>query len=290
MVQAVTAKPDPKDLARLIEKNLEIPSIPDVAARALRALNDDRTTAAKVAQIIAEDQGMTARVLKVANSALYGLTREITNLQQAAMVMGFDSLRGIIITVSNRAIYKRFGAVEKELWQHSVATAIAAQHIAAERSLERKDEAFVCGLMHDVGKVVMNNGMRDQFMASRQLADDQHVPDIEAEQSTFGFSHCDVGSLLVQRWGLSEHLEHAVFLHHEPDLAPMLAGDSEPLVYVTHVADQICYRLGYGKGSGREAGETVDIEAFCSLGFEAEDLGPLCQKVEATYQETHGSF
>jgi len=290
MVHAASTKPDPKDLARLIEKNLEIPSIPDVAAKALRALNDEQTTAAKVAGLISEDQGMTARVLKVANSALYGLTREVTNLQQAAMVMGFDTLRGIIITVSNRAIYKRFGAVEKELWQHSVATAIASQHIAVERDVALKDEAFVCGLMHDVGKVVMNNSMRDQFMASRQMADDQHISDVEAEQAVFGFSHCDVGSLLVQRWGLSEHLEHAVFLHHEPDLAPMLAGDSEPLVYVTHVADQICYRLGYGKGSGRDDGETVDLEAFCSLGFEADELGPLCRKVDATYQDTHGSF
>lgn len=283
-------KPNPKDLSKLIEANLEIPSIPVVTSRALKALDDANTTAALIGSIIQEDQGMTAKVLKVANSAVYGLTREVRNLNQAAMVLGFDTLRSIIITVSTKALYKRFGVVEKQQWQHSVACAIACQTIAQERNLAGKDEAFVCGLMHDVGKVVMNTNMRDKFVEAQQMASDQLISDSEAEQAVFGFTHSDVGSLLVHRWGLSHHLEQAVFLHHEPELATTLAEESEPLVYVTHVADQICYRLGYGRQFGRDEGDTVDLDAFCSLGYASDDLAPLCEKVKTTYDEANGAI
>jgi putative nucleotidyltransferase with HDIG domain len=279
------AKPNPKDIAALVESNLEIPTIPDVASKALLALNHPNSSGAQIADLIAEDPGLTAKILKIANSALYGLTREVRNLRQGAMVLGFTTLKTIIITVAAKALYKKFGVVERELWQHSVACATAASHIAKEREVEGAEEAFVCGLMHDIGKVVLNNGERERFLESRKLAQNENIQDIEAEQRVFGFTHTDVGALLVQRWGLSEHLEHAVFLHHEPDLASALAGDSEPLVYVTHVADQICYRLGYGKCFGHDAGDTVDLEAFQSLGYEEDQLVPLCTEIDRSYRD-----
>ncbi|MGF1510176.1 MAG: HDOD domain-containing protein [Myxococcota bacterium] len=278
------AKPDPKDIAYLVERNLEIPTIPDVAARALTALNNPNSSAAQIASVIAKDQGLTAKVLKVSNSALYGLTREVKNLQQAAMVLGFSALRTIIVTVAAKALYKKFGLLERELWQHSVACAMACELIAKERRIAGHEEAFVCGLMHDIGKVVLNTGERTRFLRSRELCRTENITDLEAEQEVFGFTHVDVGALLVQRWDLSEHLEHAVFLHHEPELAPALAGDSEPLVNVTHVADQICYRLGYGKAFGQAAGETVDLDAFVSLGYQEHQLETLSAKIDEWYR------
>ncbi|NJK89603.1 MAG: HDOD domain-containing protein [Myxococcales bacterium] len=267
-----------------------MPSIPDVAAKALRALEDPNISAVRIAELIAKDQGLTARVLKMANSAVYGLSREVRNLQQAAMVMGFNSLKSIIISVSARALYKRFGAVERSLWQHSVACACAVHRIASDKNIPFKEEGFVCGLMHDVGKVVMNNSERDKFVESQQLSRDQGISDTEAEQQVFGYTHCDVGSLLVQRWGLSEHLEHAVFLHHEPELAAILAEASEPLVYATTIADQICYHLGYGEAYRKAPGETMDLDAFSFLGYEESDLESLFVSVKKAYDETASSF
>ena len=100
--------PNPKDIAVLINNNLEIPTIPVVASKALKAMQDPNISGAAIAQLISQDQGLTARILKVANSALYSLTREVRNLQQAAMVLGFTTLKNLVISVSCRLIYKRF--------------------------------------------------------------------------------------------------------------------------------------------------------------------------------------
>lgn len=284
------SRPRPADISTLIEKNLTIPTIPDVAAKALRALNNPNTSAPKIAAVIQEDQGLTARVLQVANSAVYGLTREVKSLPQASMLLGFDTLKSIIITVSARGLYKRFGLVERDLWQHSVACAIAAQQVADFKDVPGKEEAFVAGLMHDVGKVVMNNSERDRFMKSCELRKDRGMTDIEAEQEVFGFTHADVGSLLVKRWGLSEALQHAVFLHHEPDLAHSLASGFEPMVYVTHVADQICYRLGHGVKPAGDDEDTVDLEALDVLGILEDEFVDLCQKIDAQYRQAGDSL
>jgi len=283
--ESLHPRPDPADIAKLIERNLTIPTIPDVAARALRALSNPNSSAASIAAIIQEDQGLTARILQVANSAMYGLLKEVKSLPQASMLLGFEALKTIVITVSARGLYKRFGLVERNLWQHSVACALAAQHIADDRSSQGKEEAFVAGLMHDVGKVVMNNSERERYMRACQVASDRGCTDLQAEQEVFGFTHADVGSLLVKRWGLSEALEQAVFLHHEPELASSLAPEHEELVYVTHVADQICYHLSLGQKTAPPEDDTVDLEAFVRLGFEEEDLPPLCETIQERYRK-----
>jgi len=290
LVEASTTPPNPQDLSKLIEKNLEIPSIPDVAAKALRALDDPNNSAVQIAKLISQDQGLTARVLKMANSAVYGLTREVKNLQQAAMIMGFETLKSIILSVSTRALYKRFGSVERALWKHSVAAASACHRIAVDKEISGREEAFVAGLMHDIGRVVMNNSERDRFVQAQNLAKDLTLTDCEAEQQIFGFTHCDVGCLLVQRWGLSEHLEYAVFLHHEPELASALAPESEQLVYATTLSDQVCYHLGYARSFGSEESKTLDPEVLAVLQYDQSEVDELLAAVEQAYEEAATAF
>lgn len=282
-------QPKPGDISNIIEKNLDIPSIPDVAAKALRALDDPNNSAVQIAKLIQQDQGLTARVLKMANSAVYGLTREVKNLQQAAMIMGFETLKSIIVSVSARALYKRFGSVEKALWKHSVAAACACNRVAVDKDIPGREEGFVAGLMHDVGRVVMNNSERDRFAQAQNLAKDLGITEVEAEQQVFGFTHCDVGSILVQRWGLSEHLEKAVFLHHEPDLASALAPESELLVYATTLSDQICYLLGYAQTAGA-APDGLDPEVLGVLGYEEAEVPELLEAVQQAFRDTSTAF
>jgi len=280
---------DPGALVAFIEKNLEIPSIPDVAAKALRALDDPNNSAVQIAKLIEQDQGLTARVLKMANSPIYGLKREVKNLQQAAMIMGFEALKGIIVSVSARGLYKRFGSVEKALWKHSVASACACHRIANDKAIPGKDEAFVIGLMHDIGRVVMNNSERDRFVQAQNLEKDLDLSEVEAEQQIFGFNHCDVGSLLVQRWGLSEHLEKAVFLHHEPELAAALAPDSEAMVYATHLADQICHLLGCSQAFGMTR-DVLEPEVLSTLGYDEDEVPELLEAIKQAIRETSSAF
>ena len=273
--------PNPKDIAILINNNLEIPTIPVVASKALKAMQDPNISGAAIAQLISQDQGLTARILKVANSALYSLTREVRNLQQAAMVLGFTTLKNLVISVSCRLIYKRFGLVERNLWQHSVGTAVAAQLLAYAKDLKDKDEAYVAGLMHDVGKVIMNNGARDRFAESELLSRDGDIAPCDAERQVFGFSHVDVGSILIERWELPQALGQAVFLHHDVELAESLADGAEELVYVTALADEICHRMNTPDK------EYAPLEAHPAaelLSFSGMELSILVDKISAQYK------
>ena len=283
-------QPAPRTMAKLVNDNLEIPTIPDVASQALRLMSDPDVSGAQLARTISQDQGLTAKVLKVANSALYALPREVKNLQQAAMVLGFKTLKSIVISASCRSIYKRFGMLERALWTHSVASAMASHTLAQQLDLKYRDDAFVAGLMHDVGKVVMNNGERDKYKEAVRLAQAENLSSVDSERQIFGFSHVDVGVVLVQRWELTTALEHAVFLHHDPELADSIAGDYKELVYTTHLANQICHHLGLGRTQPAEEDIFQDNEIGQLLGLDAANLAALADEVKALYEQDNGSF
>ena len=277
-------------MARLVNENLEIPTIPDVASKALKQMGDPEVTGAQLAKTISQDQGLTAKVLKVANSALYALPREVKNLQQAAMVLGFTTLKSIVISASCRSIYKKFGMLERTLWTHSVATAMAAHLLARQLDSKHRDEAFVAGLMHDIGKVVMINGARDQYKEVLRIAREEAKPMIEVEQQLFGFSHADVGSILVERWELAPSLEQAVFLHHDPELAESVAEDYTDLVYITSTADRVCHHLGLGLQAGTNDNELTEDAASSALGLDEANLVTLAEEVKSLHEQDSASF
>jgi len=280
----------PRTMARLVNDNLEIPTIPDVASQALRQMSDPDVTGAQLARTISQDQGLTAKVLKVANSALYALPREVNNLQQAAMILGFTTLKTIVISASCRSIYRRFGMVERALWTHSVATAMAAHTVARKLDLKHRDEAFVVGLMHDVGKVVMNNGDRERYRQALRLCREENLSSVEAEVKVFGFSHVDVGSILVQRWELPPAMEHAVFLHHDTDLAMSVAEEHLELVYMTHTADRMTHFLGLAPPYSETVDTLSQDDAAEALGLDDAHLMALAEEIKELYEKDNSSF
>ena len=275
----------PKDLALLIDANLQLPTIPAVASRALRAMEDPMANAQTLAIILQEDPGLTARILGVANSALYSLPRKIGNLAQAAMILGFVGLRSLVVAAATQALYKNYGALERSLWLHSVGAAHAAQAIAKKKNFPHGDEAFVAGLMHDIGHIVMNNSLRDRFadVLTRSKLDDRPLDEIEREH--FGFTHADVGSLLVSRWGLSPSLEHAIFLHHDLELAETIAEDACDLVYATHMANLIVHSIGTAPVVSQTPIDLWASPATEALGLNENDIEDIQQRVKEHQSE-----
>jgi len=275
---------DPKDLAKLIEKNLEIPTIPTIASQALREMSDPNASGARLAKLIAKDPGLTARILRVSNSALYSPSKEVKNIQQATIMLGFNTLKSVVIAASVKMIYKRFGAAEQALWEHSIGCAIGSHVLANAKILPHRADAFVAGLMHDIGKVVMNNGAQAKFKEALTKSATGGVPSFEAEQAVFGFTHMDVGSMLVRHWQLPESLANAVFLHHEPELAGSLAEECADLVHTVHIANVYCHKLGFGYPATAELTLTTNDSAQ-ELGFNEGQL----QEVETKIVETFAS-
>ncbi len=233
-------------LDEIINRTCDLPTIPSVAGRVIQLVSDPHTTAEKLSKAIIVDQSLVARILKIANSAFYGCLRAIDSINQAVMILGFDTLKNIVLTASMKSVYKRFGLTEKMLHEHSLFTAMAAYHIAKETSFKNQEEVFLAGLLHDIGKVVLNNNVPDKFYMVMEEVYNTGCKFTEIEKDVFGFTHAEVGRLVVKKWNLSQELEEVIRFHHEPERLEK----NDPYVFQltsnVNMADAICRKLGIG--------------------------------------------
>jgi putative nucleotidyltransferase with HDIG domain len=281
----------------LVKERFEIPTIPLIATKVALELHDPDASAQRLSRLIANDQGLTTRILSVANSSFYGAGQEVSSVQQAVVTLGFDMIQGLVVCFSTRKIYQRFGPAERSLWEHAMATAIACDLIAKRMGLACRKNAFVAGLMHDVGKVVLSNRAPETFHHALGLARTMKLSSVDAEQQAFGINHCDVGMVLVKQWDLAPALVQSTFLHHDLDLAEATAPDDLELVVVVHLANRICHFLGIGTAAEREhpgAHDRLDDLRACpaaaTLSIDAVTLDELMAGVEKSYNEERALF
>lgn len=256
---AVKAKPG--DLRALVEKTLELPAMPVIATRVMRAVEDPKTTTNVLAAVIETDPGITGWIMRVVNSAAYGRQRRVTSLAQAISLLGFVELKNLVVSASMRAIYRSFGPIEKDLWLHSVAVGSGARILANRVAKKFREPAFLAGQMHDVGKLVIRNTFPERFLDA--LKSRPELGTIAAEEAQLGFSHVDVGALLMQRWNMPAPIEAAAFYHHDLELAQMLAAEHAQLVGCVVLANELAHRLGHG-GPAHE-GEGPSLAAALEL-------------------------
>lgn len=234
----------------------DLPALPDVAAKVMSALHDPKSTAKHLERLISSDQATTAKVLRVANSAFYGVRGEISTLSRAIVVLGFNTLRSVVLAGVSETLHqsKRSCFKDKILWEHSMAVGLASRIIAQECRFEAPEEAFVGGLLHDVGKVVLDANQPDAYQSVIERVYNDGQTFVEAEGEVFGFDHADVGALVVHRWNLAPALRESVECHHDP-----LAAEINPtLCAIVSLANSMCVKLEIGP----ERRPDLDLEAL----------------------------
>jgi HD-like signal output (HDOD) protein len=276
------------NLEQLIERTLDIPTIPVVAHRVIAATSDPNSTASQLSKIVEADQGISARILRVCNSSLYGLTRKVTSLQQAITILGFRELKHLVVSASTKNLYKTFGPVEQAMWAHSTGAALASHMIAETMYPKLRELAFLAGQMHDVGKVVIKNHMPKQFEEVQKAALTRNVIDVEAE--ILGFSHADVGSLIMKRWNMPEAIEATAFHHHDLSLAESIAPDHIRLIACVAIANHLCHVLGIGSPVEDKPDETQIVEAMEIYSISSEQLPTLVESFQKKYEAERASF
>lgn len=232
----------------LILNTCDIPSVPTVAIKILKLLTNPRTTLDDLQKAILADQALASRVLKIANSAFYGVRQDIDTISEAIIIMGFNTIRTLILAVSTREAHKTFGLIERKLWEHSLGVSIAAGIIASEVAHIKKEEAVVAGLLHDIGKAVMNNNSPERFSILTQQVYSKRVTYESIEQDIFGFSHAEAGYLLAEKWGFPPILCNVINNHHRHDLETSPSEDLYERLLCSAVAlsDALCVKLGVG--------------------------------------------
>jgi putative nucleotidyltransferase with HDIG domain len=233
-------------LKNIIMTTRDLPAMPQVASKVLELSSDPNTSAQKLQQIIADDQAMTARILKIANSAMYSCSRKVKTLTEAIVMLGFNSIRSLVVTSAARNLYNTrkstTGLKERLLWEHSIGVAFACRLLVQERIPALAEEAFLAGLMHDIGKLVLNLRVPGEFDEIVQLVYNDRQPFNVMEKEILGFDHAEVGAQLVNKWNLSPVLEETILNHHNPEaMTP-----ENPLLLYLDLANKMCHKLGIG--------------------------------------------
>lgn len=265
-------------LQQLVQTIRDLPALPEVVVRVMRLAEDPRSNAQSIARVIATDQAMAARVLKLANSAFYGLPRRVSTLSEAVVILGFRTIKNLAIAASTFELLNReiagYWLQHGELWRHSLACAIGAQLIAQRVRLPVVEEAFVAGLLHDIGKVAINLFVREQFDQIMERALRDRIPFVEAEQAVLGFNHAIAGALIAEKWNLPPLLVSVIRYHHQPSQMP----DPETLVSVVHLADILSITLGIGIG-GDGLYYTLEDGTVAMFALEQSDIDALCEQI-----------
>lgn len=261
----------PTTVADLLNRIDELPPLPAVAARVMGMADDDKTSALDLAQVLSTDQALTAKLIKISNSAYYGFARKVSTVREAVVVLGFKQVRQVAVGASVLNSFKKTSVSDDVFdldlfWGHSIAVAVAAEGIAKKTRACRPEDAFTAGVLHDIGRVVLKMTMPDQFREAviEARAGYQGLHDAEIEYT--GFDHSDVGKALGELWKFPQHLTDAVACHHDTNLTPQRNG----LAGCVAQADRLALHYGLYCGYDREGEELqpmpddlAEYEALC---------------------------
>jgi putative nucleotidyltransferase with HDIG domain len=261
----------------------ELPALPSVALRVLALLDDPNTSVLKLQDALSVDQGMVGRLLRLSNSAHYAVRVHVSTVAQAINIVGFNRVRSLMIAACTESLLDnpRSGFKDRILWEHSLGVAYASQVVAAKVGPRLADEAFVAGLMHDVGKSVLDRNFRDRYHELiGEVYNGTVVSFAEAERAAFGFDHALVGGFVARKWNLAAELEEVVRLHHEPERATV----SPELCAIVSLANGICVQLGCGPQKRPDL-ELAGLPAARLLGLDGHALEALRDEAARLIEE-----
>ncbi len=278
----------------LIEKNISLPSVPMVANKVLSITRNPNGTVSELEKVITTDTNMSARVLRMANSAYYRRYDRVKSIKAAIGLMGFKALANLVLGVSTKAFYSPFGLVEKMLWEHSVGVAVASAAVAKRFKLMQSDEALSAGLMHDIGKTIINLANPDEYRKVIEEVYNTGCDYVESEQRILEFTHTDVGSVLVSKWNFPIEFGKAVHFHHR--IEEIDPGSMDPIhikfVGTVDIANKVARRLGIGYRNPDEGLDLTALESFKLLNIEVgeEDIDHLLEEVKTSFEEEASQF
>lgn len=242
----------------------DLPTLPHVLSEVTKLIENPDASSEAIAKVISTDQVLSAKVLKMVNSPIYGFPGRISSIQHALVLLGFNVIRGIIISTS---VFDMMVQAMQGLWEHSLGCATACNIIARRAGFEDPEEYAVAGLLHDLGKVVTAAQLPDLHKQITDTVEAKQLTYFQAEKDVLGFGHDRINAWLARHWGLPPNIREAMSRHH----APQLAEFYKPMSCVVHVADFLVRLFEFGN-SGDDQTAYLRPEALIELKFRMTDL------------------
>ncbi|MCP4980585.1 MAG: HDOD domain-containing protein [Gammaproteobacteria bacterium] len=208
-------------LETLIKQAGELPSLPEVYIRVTELLETENSTSIKIGEAVQSDPALTARILKLINSAFYGLQNPVTSISQAVTLLGRQQLKQVLVGTVLASVFKGFDITKfplRDFWQHSIKTAIIGRQLAMQNARVIDHEAFfTAGLLHDIGWLVIAKVNPGSYLQIGAIASDENKEVVQVEYEKLGVTHIDVGVALLEKWGLPGLIIECIRKHHDID-------------------------------------------------------------------------
>jgi putative nucleotidyltransferase with HDIG domain len=259
----------------------DLPALPAIVAELLGSLDRDDAGTKLLAEKLSHDQALTAKTLRLANSSFYGMQNKVTTIQQAIAILGFNSVRTLVIAASITGCFPMDGPGSfnfKAFWRHSVGTALCAKGLARHMPVNQ-DQAFMVGLLHDIGRLVLVTRCPELFedVVKHRAEHDCYL--LDAERAVLGIDHAAVGEALAVHWKFPVTMQRAIAEHHA--LNRMTAGS---LTYVAHVADALAHALDLS-GIEDDLVPPVTAELEDDRTLNRDIMNRVCRETEAQFDE-----
>ena len=268
----------------IVKTSKAMPPMPQILARATEIIDDETKGFQDIAEVLETDQAMATRVLRIANSAFYGLTVPASSVRQASALLGSQTLLELITIVSTSKIMGQaldgYGYSSVNVWKHSLCVAVVSRKLAELKFPELLSDAFNAGLIHDSGMVIL-----DEYMAARKNS--QHAPTsdentlIETEKALFGFDHAELASEFLTKWNLPAAQTHAIRYHHQPS-----ASDGDNLAHILHAAECLCQE----GADADQATASAESGTFEHLGMDKQDIENLHNEAMEAVEEIISNY
>jgi len=278
-----------KDWREIVAWVGDLPPMPHVASRAISMVENPDTTAQELNDLLATDVALAARVLKIANSAMFSRQREITTLNQAIMIIGFKALKGIIVAATLRQLSKNFGRIEKLIWEGAMATAMCSSLVAKRLKKSYVEEIFLLGLLHSLGQIVLLT-QKETAKDYRLVLDEIKTNRVDfaiAEQKVLGFAHPLIGALVAKKWNFSTDTCQAIL--HYKDAFDGLPPDSplEEKTRIIELADLLVHAAGIGNPDDYPIQLDLAGRIAPTIGF---DQNTLTESLQSIIDDTKKQF
>jgi putative nucleotidyltransferase with HDIG domain len=226
-----------------------IPAFPAAALKVMSLIDDPDFSIADVVDVIKYDQAIAANILRICNSAYFGLSHKVETVRDAVMRLGQQNVIRAVEAAGVSKFYKKakgYGLDANKLWEHSVGVALMSQ-ILSKRIFNCEDaRLYTTALLHDIGKVIMGEFVDESFMKIYDIVSSKGISFLEAEGEVIGIDHAELGGKIASQWNFPADMREAIVYHHRPDLMPDADNNNAWLIYL---ADQACIMMGIGLGN-----------------------------------------
>ena len=279
---------DLDEMIQILDGLEDLPTLPTIYVEVSKLIKDPKVSVSEVARVIEMDQGITSKILRLVNSSFFGFSRQVTSIRQAVVLLGFTTVQNTVLSVS---VFESFSTnnVEgfnlKEFWKHSIGCGALCTTLDKKLNVGYEDETFVAGLLHDIGKIILDRHFEKEFEEALAYSKANRVTLNEGERAVIGSCHDEIGEYLIEKWRLPYALVEAVALHHQPGNI----RSNPRLVALVHLSDCLAHRLGYGYSVNYVLPE-FDPHALEELGLNEEMLPDLIEAMKTVFDDNDELF